>query len=318
MNNKVVIIGCGNVGMSYAYALLNQRTSVNELVLIDINKEKAIGEVMDLNHCLAFAPTKINIKAGDYSDCRDAKIVAIAAGANQEVGETRMDLINKNDKIFESIVKNVMENGFNGIFLIATNPVDIMTYITWKHSNMSPTKIIGTGTTLDTARLRYEISKNININTKNIHAYVIGEHGDTEFVPWSNATVGLQNIRDFLENDKLEEICSNVRNAAYEIIEKKGNTSYGIGMSMIKITNSILSDENAVLTVSSYDKNNDVFIGGPTIVNKNGAVERIYVRLTEIETEKLQHSINVLKEAINKNSIKEHAIKNNDDDIEVI
>lgn len=318
MNNKVVIIGCGNVGMSYAYALLNQRTSVNELVLIDINKEKAIGEAMDLNHCLAFAPTKINIKAGDYSDCRDAKIVAIAAGANQEVGETRMDLINKNDKIFESIVKNVMENGFNGIFLIATNPVDIMTYITWKHSNMSPTKIIGTGTTLDTARLRYEISKNININTKNIHAYVIGEHGDTEFVPWSNATVGLQNIRDFLENDKLEEICSNVRNAAYEIIEKKGNTSYGIGMSMIKITNSILSDENAVLTVSSYDKNNDVFIGGPTIVNKNGAVERIYVRLTEIETEKLQHSINVLKEAINKNNIKEHAIKNNDDDIEVI
>ena len=318
MNNKVVIIGCGNVGMSYAYALLNQRTSVNELVLIDINKEKAIGEAMDLNHCLAFAPTKINIKAGDYSDCRDAKIVAIAAGANQEVGETRMDLINKNDKIFESIVKNVMENGFNGIFLIATNPVDIMTYITWKHSNMSPTKIIGTGTTLDTARLRYEISKNININTKNIHAYVIGEHGDTEFVPWSNATVGLQNIRDFLENDKIEEICSNVRNAAYEIIEKKGNTSYGIGMSMIKITNSILSDENAVLTVSSYDKNNDVFIGGPTIVNKNGAVERIYVRLTEIETEKLQHSINVLKEAINKNNIKEHAIKNNDDDIEVI
>ena len=168
MNNKVVIIGCGNVGMSYAYALLNQRTSVNELVLIDINKEKAIGEAMDLNHCLAFAPTKINIKAGDYSDCRDAKIVAIAAGANQEVGETRMDLINKNDKIFESIVKNVMENGFNGIFLIATNPVDIMTYITWKHSNMSPTKIIGTGTTLDTARLRYEISKNININTKKI------------------------------------------------------------------------------------------------------------------------------------------------------
>ena len=318
MNNKVVIIGCGNVGMSYAYALLNQRTSVNELVLIDINKEKAIGEAMDLNHCLAFAPTKINIKAGDYSDCRDAKIVAIAAGANQEVGETRMDLINKNDKIFESIVKNVMENGFNGIFLIATNPVDIMTYITWKHSNMSPTKIIGTGTTLDTARLRYEISKNININTKNIHAYVIGEHGDTEFVPWSNATVGLQNIRDFLENDKLEEICSNVRNAAYEIIEKKGNTSYGIGMSMIKITNSILSDENAVLTVSSYDKNNDVFIGGPTIVNKNGAVERIYVRLTEIETEKLQHSINELKEAINKNNINEHAIKNNDDDIEVI
>lgn len=300
MKNKVVIIGCGNVGMSYAYALLNQRTAVSELVLIDINKDKAIGEAMDLNHCLAFAPTKIDIKAGDYSDCKDAKIVAIAAGANQDVGETRMDLIEKNNKVFESIIKQVMSASFRGIFLVATNPVDVMSYITWKHSNIQPEKIIGTGTTLDTARLRYEISKEININTKNIHAYVLGEHGDTEFVPWSNATVGLQNIRDFLENDKLEEICTKVKNAAYEIIEKKGNTSYGIGMSMIRITNAILSNENAVLTVSSYDKNNDVFVGGPTIVNEQGSKERIYVRLTEIETEKLQNSIDTLKSAIDK------------------
>ena len=316
MNNKVVIVGCGNVGMSYAYALLNQKTPVNELVLIDINKDKAVGEAMDLNHCLAFAPSKIDIKAGDYNDCKDAKIVAIAAGANQEIGETRMDLISKNDIIFEEIVKKVMKSGFDGIFLIATNPVDVMTYITWMHSNLPTNKVIGTGTTLDTARLRYEISKNININTKNIHAYVIGEHGDTEFVPWSNAAVGLQGIRDFLDNDKLEEISTNVRNAAYEIINRKGNTSYGIGMSMVKITNAILSNENSILTVSSYDKNNDVFIGGPTIVNKNGAVERIYVKLTESETYKLQNSITALKEAINKTSSK----KNIDDteDIEVI
>lgn len=317
MNNKVVIIGCGNVGMSYAYALLNQKTSVNELVLIDINKDKALGEAMDLNHCLAFAPTKIDIKAGDYSDCSDAKIVAIAAGANQEIGETRMDLISKNDKIFEGIVKNVMASGFDGIFLIATNPVDVMTYITWKHSNLPQNKVIGTGTTLDTARLRYEISKNININTKNIHAYVMGEHGDTEFVPWSNAAVGLQGIRDFLDNDKLEEISNNVRNAAYEIINKKGNTSYGIGMSMVKITSAILSNENSILTISSYDKNNDVFIGGPTIVNKNGAFERIYVKLTETETNKLQESIETLKEAINKTSINKE-IENNTNDIEII
>lgn len=316
MNNKVVIIGCGNVGMSYAYALLNQKTPVNELVLIDINKDKACGEAMDLNHCLAFAPSKIDIKAGDYSDCKDAKIIAIAAGANQEIGETRMDLISKNDKIFEEIINNVMKTGFDGIFLIATNPVDVMTYITWKHSSLPQNRVIGTGTTLDTARLRYEISKNININPKNIHAYVIGEHGDTEFVPWSNAAVGLQGIRDFLDNDKLEEISNNVRNAAYEIINRKGNTSYGIGMSMVKITNSILSNENSILTVSSYDKNNDVFIGGPTIVNKNGAVERIYVKLTETETYKLQNSINTLKNAINKTSIEKH---NNDiDNIEVI
>lgn len=317
MKNKVVIIGCGNVGMSYAYALLNQRTAVSELVLIDINKDKAIGETMDLNHCLAFAPTKIDIKAGDYSDCKDAKIVAIAAGANQDIGETRMDLIEKNNKVFESIIKQVMDASFKGIFLVATNPVDVMSYITWKHSKTQPEKVIGTGTTLDTARLRYEISKEININTKNIHAYVLGEHGDTEFVPWSNATVGLQNIRDFLENDKLEEICTKVKNAAYEIIEKKGNTSYGIGMSMIRITNAILSNENAVLTISSYDKNNDVFVGGPTIINEQGAKERIYVRLTEIETEKLQNSIDTLKTAINKISTNKQE-ETVDEEIEVI
>ena len=318
MNNKVVIIGCGNVGMSYAYALLNQKTPVNELVLIDINKDKACGEAMDLNHGLAFGPSKIDIKSGDYEDCKDAKIIAIAAGANQEIGETRMDLISKNDKIFEEIVKKVMKVGFNGIFLIATNPVDVMTYITWKHSGLPQNKVIGTGTTLDTARLRYEISKNININPKNIHAYVIGEHGDTEFVPWSNATVGLQSIRDFLDNDKLEEISINVRDAAYEIINRKGNTSYGIGMSMVKITNAILSNENSILTISSYDKNNDVFIGGPTILNKDGVIERIYVKLTESETYKLQNSIDTLKEAINKTNINEIIDKEEKEELEII
>jgi len=192
MKNKVVLIGCGNVGMSYAYALLNQRTYVNELVLIDLNKDKTVGEVMDLNHCLAFAPSKIDIKAGDYEDCKDARIVVIAAGANQAVGETRMDLIHKNSKIFKSIVNNVMQSGFNGIFLVATNPLDVMTYVTYKYSGLPANKVIGTGTSLDTARLRYLIGEKININPKNVHAYVMGEHGDSEFVPWSNATVGAQ------------------------------------------------------------------------------------------------------------------------------
>ena len=146
----------------------------------------------------------------------------------------------------------VRKSGFNGIYLIATNPVDVMTYLTWKYSSLPTTHVLGTGTTLDTARLRYEVAKNIDISPKNIHAYVIGEHGDSEFVPWSNANVGLQNIRDFLDNDKLEEICNNVRNAAYEIINRKGNTSYGIGMSMVRITNAILENENLILTVSSY------------------------------------------------------------------
>lgn len=300
MKNKVVIIGCGNVGMSYAYALLNQKTYVNELVLIDLNYEKTVGEAMDLNHGLAFAPSNVITKAGTYEDCMDAKIVVISAGANQEKGETRMDLINKNDKIFKSIIENVNKSGFNGIYVIATNPVDVMTYITWKHSGFSQNKVIGSGTTLDTARLRYEVAKKINVSPKNVHAYVIGEHGDSEFVPWSNANIGIQNIKDFLNDKELDEICNNVRNAAYEIINRKGNTSYGIGMSLVRITNAILGDENLVLTVSSYDENNDIFIGGPTIVNKNGADKRIYVKLNQEEEKLLQNSINVLRNAIKK------------------
>ena len=300
MNNKVVIIGCGNVGMSYAYSLLNQKTYVNELVLIDINKDKVIGEAMDLNHGLAYSPSKINIYAGNYSDCHDAKIVVIAAGANQKEDETRMDLIYKNNSIFKDIIKNVMGSGFNGIFVIATNPVDVLTYQTWKFSGLSHNKVIGTGTTLDTARLRFEISDAININTKNIHAYVLGEHGDSEFVSWSNSTVGVSDISEYLSNDEQKRIEENVRNAAYNIIDKKGNTSYGIGMSLTRITNAILGNENTILTVSSYDKDLDVFIGEPTIINKDGVLKKIKLELTNEEQEKFNNSYKVLKEAIEK------------------
>lgn len=222
MNNKVVVIGCGNVGMSYAYALLNQRTNVGELVLIDLDEERVEGEVMDLNHCLAFAPSQINIKAGSYEDCKDAKLVVIAAGANQNPGETRMDLINKNSAIFKNIVTSVTKSGFDGIFLVATNPLDVMTYLTWKYSKFLSSKVLGSGTSLDTSRLRYLIGSKIGVSPKNIHAYVVGEHGDSEFVPWSNANVGLQNIKNFLKEEELEEICDEVKNAAYEIINKKG------------------------------------------------------------------------------------------------
>lgn len=300
MNNKVVIIGCGNVGMSYAYALLNQRTYVNELVLIDLNKDRIVGEMMDLNHCLAFAPSKIQIKVGEYKDCSDAKIVCIAAGANQNPGETRMDLINKNSKIFKSIVENVMSSGFNGIFLVATNPLDVMTYLTYKYSNLPASKVIGTGTTLDTARLRYLISEKININPKNIHAYVIGEHGDSEFVPWSNVNVGLQNISNFLSQEDLDKIYDDVKNAAYKIINKKGATYYGIGMCLVRITNAILGDEKTIMTVSGYDESNDVYVGLPYVIDRTGIHGKIYINLNEQETQKLQNSINVIKDAISK------------------
>ena len=298
MKNKVVIIGCGNVGMSYAYSLLNQKTSVNELVLVDINKEKTIGEAMDLNHGLPFGPSKIDIKAGDYSECKDAKIVMIAAGRNQDVGETRMDLIDKNKVVFKEIIKKVIDSGFKGLFIIATNPVDIMTYITYKYSNHPKEKVIGTGTTLDSARLRYEIGNKLNINSKNVHAYVIGEHGDTEFVPWSNATLGRTNLNELLTNEEKNNLEEKVKNMAYDIIKKKGNTSYGIGMATTRITNAILNNENAILTISSYDEENDLFIGYPTIINSNGAIKRMPFPLTQEEQDKYNYSINTLKKVI--------------------
>lgn len=300
MKNKVVIIGCGNVGMSYAYSLLNQKTAVQELVLIDINYEKTVGEAMDLNHGLPYSPSKINIKAGDYSDCTDAKIVMIAAGRNQEVGESRLDLIDKNKIVFKDIIDKVVKSGFQGFFIIATNPVDIMTYITWKYSGFPNEKVIGTGTTLDSARLRYEIGTKLNINPKNIHAYVIGEHGDSELVSWSTVTVGLSNISDFLSKKEMTDIEDKVRNMAYDIIKKKGNTSYGIGMALTRITNAILNNEDAILTISSYDKENNLFIGYPTLINNSGAIKRLPFPLTDEEQEKYNLSIKLLKDVINK------------------
>ena len=300
MNNKVVIIGCGNVGMSYAYALLNQRSNVQELVLIDLDRDRIIGEAMDLNHCLAFAPSKICIKVGDYSDCKDATIVCISAGANQNPGETRMDLINKNSKVFKSIVGEVIQSGFNGIFLIATNPLDVMTYLTWKYSGFPTSKIIGSGTSLDTARLRYLVAEKTNLNPKNVHAYVIGEHGDSEFVPWSNATVGLQPVTEYMNQEELDEIYVNVRDSAYKIISRKGATYYGIGMCLVRITNAVLGDENSILTISSYNEKNGVFVGMPSVINKDGVREVCHISLTNEENQKLQNSINIIKEAINK------------------
>lgn len=298
MNNKVVIIGCGNVGMSYAYAIINQRTYVNELVLIDINIKKTEGEVMDLNHCLAYSPSKINIKIGTYNDCKDAKIVVISAGANQNVGETRMDLIHKNSKIFKSIVENVMNSGFDGIFLVATNPLDVMTYLTQKYSKLPKSRVLGTGTTLDTARLKYLISKRVGVSPKDIHAYVMGEHGDSEFVPWSNANIALKSINSYLTEEEKTKIEEEVRNSAYEIINRKGATYYGIGMCLVRITNAILGDENVILSVSAYDKENDIYISTPAIVNSSGVKEKIFVPFNSEETKKITNSIKVIKDAI--------------------
>ena len=295
MKNKVVIIGCGNVGSSYAYALLNQRTYVNELVLIDLNYDKALGDAMDLNHCLAFAPSKLSIKAGTYKDTKDADIVCIAAGVNQKPGESRIDLLKRNKVILTDIVKNVISEGFKGIFLVATNPLDIMTNVVYKASGFPSEKVIGSGTSLDSARLRFLIGEKLNINPKNVHAYVIGEHGDSEFVPWSSATIGLNPITNYLTKEELQIIEDEVRNSAYFIIEKKGFTNFGIGVCLVRITNALLGDENTIISVSTYNQENDLYISSPAILGRNGIRETIKLNLTDEEKDLFIKSIDTLK-----------------------
>ena len=300
MNNKIVLIGCGNVGISYAYALVNQHTFVSELVMIDINTEKTIGEVMDLNHCLSYSPSKIKIRLGDYTDCKDAKMVVIAAGVNQAPGETRMDLIFKNASIFKSIIKNVTDNDFKGIYLIATNPLDVMTYLTIKYSGVAPRRVIGSGAVLDTSRLRYMLSERLNMCPKDIDAYVIGEHGDSLFIPWSNANIAFKKITEYFSNEDLKNIEEEVRNSAYEVIKRKGSTSYGIGTCMVRITSAILEDKKIILPASSYDKRLGICISTPTIVGRRGAQDKIDIPLDENEKKKFNESVNVIKEAISK------------------
>lgn len=244
---KVVLIGTGMVGMSFAYSLVNQGGICNELVLIDINKERAIGEAMDLNHGLAFAKSNMKISAGTYRDCKDADIVVISAGVAQKEGETRLDLLQRNTEVFRSIITPVVKSGFDGIFLVATNPVDIMTRVTYELSRFGASRVIGTGTSLDTARLRYLLGDYFTVDPKNIHAYVIGEHGDSEFVPVSQVMLGTKHVTEILDNDgnsycidDMQSIEEQVRTSAYKIIEAKRATYYGIGMAITRIVKAII------------------------------------------------------------------------------
>ena len=301
---KIVLVGTGFVGMSMAYSMLN-RGGIEELVLIDIDKEKTIGEEMDLSHGLPFAPQKMVIKAGDYEDCKDAEIVVITAGVAQKPGQTRLELAEVNTKIVKTITQNIMKSGFNGVIIVASNPVDLMTYVVYKVSGLPKNKVIGSGTVLDTARLRYMLADYLKVSSKNVHAYIMGEHGDSSFVPWEHCYVGCKKIIDIMKDNNhpmedLEKIHKNVVNAAYEIIEKKKATYYGIGMSLNRLVRAILDDENSVLTVSTYLENgkygqNDVYIGVPAIINENGVRELLELDLNKEEQEKLDNSCNLIK-----------------------
>lgn len=293
-----MIVGTGNVGASIAYSLINQRTAVNELVLVDINTADAEGEAMDLRDALAVAPSYIKIKSGSYKDARGCDIIVITAGTNQKPGETRLDLLKKNAGIFRPMIKEIMSNGFHGIFVVVTNPMDVMTYITWKYSGLPSDHVIGSGTVLDSARLRLKISEKLNINPKSIHAYQVAEHGDTEFALWSSANVSGQPLNTLLSEMSMMEIEDYARNEAYEIIAKKGATHYGIGVCTTHIIQAILNDERRVLPISSYDDIHNVFTGFPTILGRRGVIRRLDVKMSEQEGIKYQKSVNTLREAI--------------------
>lgn len=303
---KIALVGTGMVGMSYAYSLLNQGVC-DELVLIDINRKRAEGEAMDLNHGLAFSTAHMKIYAGEYKDCSDADIVAICAGVAQKPGETRLDLLKRNGSVFQSIVEPVTESGFNGIFLVATNPVDIMTRITYSLSGFNPKRVLGSGTALDTARLRYLLGESLRVDPRNVHAYVMGEHGDSEFVPWSQAMIATKPILSLCEEDglacreELNRIEDEVRGAAYRIIEAKQATYYGIGMALTRITRAILGDENSVFTVSAMLRGeygqSEVYAGVPCIINKNGIQRIISLSLTEEEMKQFHNSCDTLRES---------------------
>ncbi len=303
---KVVIVGVGMVGMSYAYALLNQNIC-DELVLIDIDKERAKGEAADLSHGLPFAPSSMKIYSGDYDDCSDADLTVICAGAAQEEGESRRDLLRRNYEILKTIVNPIVSSGFNGVFLVASNPVDVITQMVYNLSGFPSGRVIGSGTTLDSARLRHMMSDYFKVNPRNVHAYVIGEHGDSEFVAWSNAAISVNSLSDITSNnpqikEDMEKIAVDVKESAYEIIKAKRATYYGIGMVLARLTRAILFDENSIFTVSTYLKGEygrkGIYLGVPSVVNRNGVREVLEMKLNDEEKEKFEICCNVIEEML--------------------
>ena len=301
---KIVLVGTGFVGMSMAYSFLSTG-GIDELVLLDVAKEKAVGEAMDLQHGLPYARGKMEIYAGDYAGCRDASIVVITAGAAQKPEETRLDLTAKNAKIMKSVVESIMASGFDGILIIASNPVDGMTYLAQKVSGLPKERVIGSGTILDTARLRYMMSEYLDVSSSNMHAYIMGEHGDSSFVPWTHAYVGSKSLLELLDEkgkplSDLHDIYTNVQQAAYEIINRKKATFYGIGLSLNRLVHAVLDDENAILTVSAYQEGEyqqkGLYIGVPAVVNREGVREVIRLKLNEVDQAKFDSSCRTLKE----------------------
>ncbi|AQW21732.1 L-lactate dehydrogenase [Lentilactobacillus curieae] len=299
---KVALIGDGAVGSSFAYAMMHQGLA-EEFVIVDVVKERTEGDALDLEDAQVFTSPK-HIFSGDYSDCADADLAVITAGAPQKPGETRLDLVNKNLKIMQSIIKPLVGSGFKGVILVAANPVDILTYAAQKFSGFPKNKVFGSGTSLDTSRLQVALGKKLNVNPQSINAYIMGEHGDSEFAAYASATVGGESLierakRAGLSMDDLHQIEDETRHKAYEIINRKGATFYGVATALMRISKAVLRDENTVLPVGAPMDGqyglNDVYIGAPAIVNASGIAEVIEVPLNDEEKEAMRKSAETLQ-----------------------
>lgn len=304
---RVVVVGAGNVGTTFAYALLLSGLAA-EIVLVDANQKKAEGEAMDLNHAVPFtAPTRI--WAGDYSDCAGAVVTVVAAGAAQKPGETRLELVKKNAAIFGQIIPEVARHNPDGILLIATNPVDVLTYVSYRVSGLPAQRVIGSGTILDTARFRYLLSQHFGVDPRSVHAYIIGEHGDSEVPVWSLANIAGMRLPAFCASNgincdqaAMEEIFRQTRDAAYHIIDRKGATFYAVAVGLMRIVEAILRDQSTVLSASSLIEDywgvKDVCLSLPTVIDRGGVEKVLKLELNQVELEGLHRSAGILRETI--------------------
>lgn len=314
---RIAVVGTGNVGATFAYALLQSGLAA-EIVLIDRNHTRAEGEAMDLNHAVPLTHAT-RIWAGTYEDTAGAAITVVTAGSGQKEGETRLDLVARNYEILNGIIPEIVKYNPNGIIIMATNPVDVLTYAAWKISGLPAERVIGSGTILDTARFRYLLSQHAGVDAKSVHAYIIGEHGDSEVPVWSLATIGGMELEDYcpgncdgyceecckdFDSEVYEKIFRDTRDAAYEIIKRKGATYYAIGNGLLRIVEAILRGQDSVLSVSTlisgYYGINDVYLSLPSVIGHNGIKRTMYLKLNEKEKAGLQHSAEVLHETLQK------------------
>ena len=302
---KIAIIGTGLVGSSCAYSIVNQGIC-EELLLIDINHERAVGEAMDLSHCINFTNTRTKVYAGSYEDCKDMDIVIITAGPAPKPGQSRLDTLGASAKIMESVVGGVMESGFDGIFLLASNPVDIITYQVWKLSGLPRNRVIGTGTSLDSSRLRTILSEMLHVDPRSIHGYSLGEHGDSQMVAWSRNcwwktnSANIRRTKERFGEIDLDEIVEKTAKAGWEIYKRKGTTYYGIGNSLAYIANSIFNDDHRVIAVSAILDGEygeyDICTGVPAIITRDGIREIVELNLTEDEESRFAKSNDILRD----------------------